>query len=234
MALAIEAENISKTFGRLVVLRKIDLHVQPGERVALLGRNGAGKTTLLRVISSLVRPTTGTVRINGQSASEFPEQCRSQIGFISHQTFLYDDLTPDQNLSFYANLYGLQHYRERINVLLERLDLTRWRETPVRTFSRGMKQRLAIARAFLHDPSLLFLDEPFTGLDQSASHLLIGLIEQFITDTRAMILVTHNLEKSLKLASRIVIIEKGLIAFDQPTTGLSLSDLQSVYDQYVR
>ncbi len=234
MEFAIQAKNISKSFGRLVVLNNIDLQVKPGQRVALLGRNGAGKTTLLRILSTLIEPTTGTIRLSGKDICEEPEFCRSTIGFISHQSFLYDDLTPIQNLQFYARLYNLKNADKRISDLLSTMTLTRWQHIPVRTFSRGMKQRLTIARAFLPDPTLLFLDEPFTGLDQTASKLLVSFIEKLSLEKRTLLLVSHNLEKSLALTDRVIIIEKGKVVFRQATPEMSLKELQAAYDRYAR
>ncbi|OQY27615.1 MAG: heme ABC exporter ATP-binding protein CcmA [Candidatus Cloacimonetes bacterium 4572_55] len=229
---AIQAENISKSFGRLVVLRRINLSIAPGEHVALLGRNGAGKTTLLRILTGLIHPTTGTVWIDAMELQKEPEKCRSRIGFISHQTFLYDDLTPIQNLKFYAGLYQVDDAEERITELLKIFGLFHRQSVPVRTFSRGMKQRLTIARAFLHNPAYLFLDEPFTGLDFGAANLLIDQLNRLGDSRHTTILVTHDLEKAYRLSERIIVIEKGKKAFDESTKNISFSELKSHYRKY--
>ncbi len=229
----LKTTGVSKAFGHATVLRRIDLDLQPGERIALLGRNGAGKTTLLRILATLIRPTTGSVLLAGRDIHRETEICRAMIGFISHQTFLYNDLTPIQNLRFYAQLYGLINPDLRIDNLLEMMQLSQWRGTPVRNFSRGMRQRLAIARAFLHDPPYLFLDEPFTGLDQNSSAQLAEIIRTATAKNCTVILVTHQIEQSLNLCNRVLIMEKGQILFDQLADSLSISQLKTIYQKFV-
>ncbi|MGC8825601.1 MAG: heme ABC exporter ATP-binding protein CcmA, partial [Anaerolineae bacterium] len=173
---AVEARGISKAFGRYRVLRGVDLRIEQGEFLALLGPNGAGKTTFLRILATLSRPTEGRAWINGQPLDGDTRRVRQQIGLVSHQTFLYGDLTAEENLRFYGRLYRVPALEDRIAELLERVGLYERRHDPVRTFSRGMQQRLSIARAVLHDPPVLLLDEPDTGLDQQAARMLRELL----------------------------------------------------------
>lgn len=229
----IRTEDIIKSFGRLVVLKQITVQIAAGQSVALLGRNGAGKSTLLRILSTQIKPTSGDVWIQEHNIRENPSRCRSLIGMISHHTFIYDDLTPQQNLEFYAKLYGISNRGLKIEEMLANVDLTRWKDTPARNFSRGMKQRLAIARAFINEPKILFLDEPFTGLDQSAVSLLGNLIGKFHSQANTMVLVTHHLEHCLAFADRVIILSKGRIGFDSPTQTMSLAELKDAYREYV-
>ena len=165
----IEVSQLTKSFGPRHALAGVDLHVAPGECVVLCGPNGAGKTTLLRILATLARPTSGDVRIAGLDPAKAGADVRRQIGFLSHRTLLYDDLTAEQNLAFYARMYAIPDAQARIDDLLERVGLTARRHDLVRTYSRGMQQRLAVARAVLHRPALVLLDEPYTGLDPLAA-----------------------------------------------------------------
>jgi heme exporter protein A len=169
---AIQVRALTKSFGPHRVLRGVDLAVGPGEFVALLGPNGAGKTTLIRTIATLGRPTAGDVLVNGHSVRGDTGRVRRDLGLVSHQTFLYGDLTAEENLRFYGALYRMAGLDERIDYLLGKVGLSERRRDAVRTFSRGMQQRLSIARAILHDPPILLLDEPDTGLDQQAIRML--------------------------------------------------------------
>jgi len=166
--LALESNDVRKTFGHFTALAGITLNVERGEFVALFGRNGAGKTTFLKIAATLVRHTHGKLKIEGLDIGEKPEQARRHIGFLSHNTYLYRDLNPTENLRFFARLYGLKDSDKRIDSLIDRVGLRRRASDPVRAFSRGLHQRLGIARVMLHEPSLILLDEPYTGLDAHA------------------------------------------------------------------
>jgi len=226
---SIQIRTLIKSFGQHRVLRGIDLAIQNGEFLALLGPNGAGKTTLIRIIATLGRPTSGQVLVNGQPADGDTRLVRQHLGLVSHQTFLYDDLTAEENLHFYGQMYRVPNLEERAHYLLDRVGLYERRRDRVRTYSRGMQQRLSIARAILHDPPILLLDEPDTGLDQQATHMLGELLAMFGTESRTVLMTTHQLGRALDLGSRVVVLAGGKICLDRPTAGLSSEALASQY-----
>jgi heme exporter protein A len=172
----IELRKLTKAFGSNYALRGVSLRVMPGESLVIFGPNGAGKSTLIRILSSLSRPTSGTVRIGGLDLASHADGIRRHLGVVSHAPLLYDSLTAEENLRFFAGLYGMPHPEPRIAAMLAQVGLTSRRADLVRTFSRGMVQRLAIARALLHDPQVLLLDEPDTGLDPQAAEMLHDLL----------------------------------------------------------
>ncbi len=174
----IELRKLTKSFGSKYALRGVNLRVMPGESLVIFGPNGAGKSTLIRILSSLSRPTSGTVHIGGLDLATHADGIRRHLGVVSHAPLLYDSLTAEENLRFFAGLYGMSQPEPRITVLLAQVGLTTRRGDLVRTFSRGMVQRLAIARALLHDPQVLLLDEPDTGLDPQAAEMLHDLLVQ--------------------------------------------------------
>ncbi len=216
----IEVRNLAKTYDVLPVLKPLDLDIPRGQFVALLGPNGSGKTTLLRLIAGLIKPTAGTIRIGGWQIPQETEAIRAQIGMVSHKPLLYDNLTARENLRFFARLYHLppQDIPPRIDLLLKRVGLFKRAETLVRTFSRGMLQRLSIARALLHDPHVLLFDEPHTGLDRDAMTILDNLLLEAHQEGHTIIMTTHHLESAAQLAERAVIIYRGSIACDTPTS----------------
>lgn len=210
----INVHGLTKSFGPRAALAGVSLTVEVGEFVTLVGPNGAGKTTLLRILATLARPTSGTVQIAGLDPLKNGEQARRQIGFLSHRTLLYDDLTAEQNLRFYARMYDLND-ETRITSLLERVGLAARRRDLVRTFSRGMQQRLSVARAVLHRPQVLLLDEPYTGLDPNAAQVLTGLLTGLAEDGCTVLLTTHNLERGLALGQRVVVLSRGRVVYDE-------------------
>ena len=210
----IEVRNLVKSFGPRVALAGIDLEVPTGQFVTLVGPNGAGKTTLLRILATLARPTSGTVRVAGMDLARAGGTVRRQIGFLSHRTLLYEELTAEQNLRFYARLYNLDEPR-RVEELLERVGLAQRRHDLVRTFSRGMQQRLAVARAVLHRPQLLLLDEPYTGLDSQAAGALTGLLGELAEEECTILLTTHNLERGLAVGRRMLVLVRGRLVYDE-------------------
>ncbi len=225
--LAIEAEEIGKTFGRTVVLRDLSLRVGRGETVALFGPNGAGKTTLLRLCATLYEPSRGTLRLFG--AEPASAAARRRLGLLGHQSFLYPDLSAHENLVFYARLYGLADAEERATGWLARVDLADTGSRPVRVFSRGMEQRVALARALLHDPDLLLLDEPWSGLDPAAADLLTSLLAELRRDGRTLVVATHDFERGLALADRAAIIHRGRVVWDGPTDAGARAMMATVY-----
>lgn len=207
-AAAVDVRDISKAFDRRTVLSGITFSLDPGDFLLILGPNGAGKTTLLRVLATLMAPTKGDAAIGGFSLKENPTEIRKRIGFISHHHLLYRDLTTYENLRFYGQMYGVSDLDARIDELLDRVELNHRRFDVVRGFSRGMFQRLSIARAMLHDPEILFLDEPQTGLDPHAVDILESMIAD-LAGKRTFIMVTHNLDRGLTLGNRALILKQG-------------------------
>jgi heme exporter protein A len=209
----IEIRQLTKHFGPRVVLKDVNVHVDAGEFVVLAGPNGAGKTTLLRILARLTRPTSGTVQVAGLDLARDATELRRKIGFLSHRTLLYENLTAQQNLAFYARLYSLAHAQRRIDALLARVGLAARRDDLVRSFSRGMKQRLAIARAVLHRPTLLLLDEPYTGLDPLAVETLDALLQSMIAEQCTVLMTTHQITEEM-LGARALILHQGQILDD--------------------
>jgi heme exporter protein A len=224
-------QGITKRFGHLTALHNVDLEIGEGRALAVFGPNGAGKSTLLRLIATLGKPTAGKIHIRSIDALVEPERVRSEIGLISHQTLVYDDLTARENLTFYARMYGLTDLDERVESALSEVGLSERGRDRVRGYSRGMRQRLAIARAILHDPSILLLDEPFTGLDASAKAILSRMIEEAQRGGRTVVLVTHDLERGLGLCDGYAIMNRGRIVSRGSTDGLALGDLESLYER---
>jgi heme exporter protein A len=232
--LAIEVRKLTKAFGHQAALRGVDLEVGEGEFLALFGPNGAGKTTLIRIVATLTRPTGGVVRIRGKDLGKAGTSLRQHIGLISHDPLLYGDLTPDENLRFFARMYDLEDPAARIDTVLDQVGLTGRRRDPVRTFSRGMVQRLAIARAILHDPAIMLLDEPYTGLDLQAADMLRTVLEELAASNRTVILTTHNLEQGLEMCDRAAIINRGKVAWQGERAGLDLPTMKEHYRSVTR
>ena len=207
----IDVKKLVKRFGLKTVLRGLDFHVEAGEFVALLGPNGAGKTTFLRILSSLSRPTLGDVRVAGYRLPAQAAMVRRRLGVVSHLPLLYGDLTAEENLRFYARMYGLARPEGRIAETLELVGLAARRRDLVRTFSRGMQQRLAIGRAVLHDPEVMLFDEPHTGLDQDASAMLDAVLRQVAARGRTVVMTSHDLARAADLATRFDVLSRGAI-----------------------
>ncbi len=229
----IETRGLRKSFGLRPVLRGVDLDLAAGECVALMGPNGAGKTTLMRILATLAQPSAGLVRVAGYPLPEGAAEVRRRLGVVSHNTLLYTDLTAEENLRFYAQLYGLPNADARLTDLLDQVGLARRRRDLVRTFSRGMQQRLAIARALLPDPAVVLFDEPYTGLDPDASAMLDDVLQTVTQQGRTVLISTHDLGRGLALAGRVVILARGVIAHSAPTAGLAAADLAATYAEVV-
>jgi heme exporter protein A len=212
----------------------VDLEVAEGEFLTLFGPNGAGKTTLIRIIASLTRPTGGTVCVRGEDLGKSATSLRRHIGLISHNPLLYGDLTPDENLNFFSRMYDLPDAAARINTVLEQVGLATRRRDPVRTFSRGMVQRLAIARAILHDPTIMLLDEPYTGLDLQAADMLRSVLQELAASNRTVILTTHNLEQGLEMCDRAAILNRGKVAWEGSGAGVDLDSMKEIYRDVTR
>lgn len=227
----IEIQGLVKAYGLQPVLRKLDLRIERGEFVALLGPNGSGKSTLLRQLAGLTPPNAGSITIGGWSLPREAAAVRAQIGMVSHKLLLYDNLTARENLHFFARLYDLSpdDARSRIETLLAQVGLQRRGNDLVRTYSRGMQQRLSIARALLHRPHVLLLDEPYTGLDQDASQVLDGLLREAHAEGHTIVMTTHELGRAATLPTRVVILSRGVVGFDSPTAALEPDSLPRIY-----
>ena len=223
----IHVKKLVKRFGPITVLKELDFDVQKGEFVALLGPNGAGKTTLLRILASLSRPTSGKVQVASYWLPENALSVRSLLGVVSHQPLLYGDLTASENLTFYSRLYNIEN--DRIDEVLNLVGLTHRKDDLVRTFSRGMQQRLAIGRAILHRPQLLLLDEPHTGLDQDAGEILDNLLREIATQGRTVLMTSHDLVRAAGLATRLDILSKGKIQNSVSKKNFESTDLIQIY-----
>jgi heme exporter protein A len=226
-AWAIETRQLTKSFGDHPALRGIDLEVKPGESLAIFGPNGAGKTTLIKVLATIMNISSGQVAIDGLDTRKNADEVRRRIGVVTHQTFLYGNLTASENLEFYCRMYDVPNRRERIHEMAAMVGMTSRLHDRVGTLSRGMQQRLSIARALLHGPSIILLDEPETGLDQQASGLLWEALQG--EPRRTIIHTTHGLERGLEKCDRLLILVRGKIAFQRERQALGAVDLQRVY-----
>jgi heme exporter protein A len=233
-ASAIEVRKLAKSFGHQAALRGVDLKVAEGEFLTLFGPNGAGKTTLIRIVASLTRPTGGIVRVRGEDLSKAATSLRRHVGLISHEPLLYGDLTPDENLHFFSRMYDLPDAAARIDAVLAQVGLSARRRDPVRTFSRGMVQRLTIARAILHDPAIMLLDEPYTGLDLQAADMLRSVLQDLAASNRTVILTTHNLEQGLEMCDRAAILNRGRVAWEGSRAGVDLASMKEIYREVTR
>jgi heme exporter protein A len=229
---AIEVQNLSKAFGSRKALEGLDFTLPQGAFLSVFGPNGAGKTTLLRVLATLARPSSGTVRALGFDLREKPDDIRARIGFISHRSLLYLDLTAEENLNFAALLYGIEKPAERVSRMLAAVELTARRHDPVRSFSRGMTQRLSIARSLIHNPRLIFLDEPYSGLDPHAIEILDGLISD-AREGRSFVMVSHDLHKGLELASHVLMLARGRQVIFASKSDLDSADFAARYRETV-
>jgi heme exporter protein A len=225
----IEVKGLVKKFGFKTVLRKVDLSIQEGDFLALFGHNGAGKTTLIRVLCSLMKPTSGEIRIAGIDPHYDRETYCNTIGVISHRTFLYQNLSAFENLRFYGRMYDVSELKERIEALLDLVGLTKYRNDPVNTYSRGMQQRLSVARAIIHDPQILFLDEPYTGLDQHGAEDFKKLLKQFRNQGKTILMTSHNIDRGLELCNQSAILKAGRLVFKEDISKILKDDFKRLY-----
>lgn len=225
---AITTSKLSKVFGNRRAVDNVTFELPQGAFLSIFGPNGAGKTTLLRVLSTLSRATSGSATLMGIDIKEEPDKVRDHIGLISHNSMLYMDLTAEENLLFAANLYGVENPKERVLELLDAVELKHRRLDTVRTFSRGMTQRLSIARALIHDPDVVFLDEPYSGLDPHAVEIFDGLIEQ-VREGRTFVMVSHDLQKGFSMCTHALVLAKGrIVAFDEKEN-LDFEEFSRIY-----
>lgn len=232
MANAIETKKLTKVFGDRKALDKVSIEVPEGAFLSIFGPNGAGKTTLVRTLATLSRATSGTALVAGFDAKEEPDKVREHIGLISHNPMLYPDLTAMENLMFTAQLYGVVNAEERVRELLRAVELDHRRFDVVRTFSRGMTQRLSIARALMNDPDVVFLDEPYAGLDPHAVEIFDGLIEQ-LRDGRTFIMVSHDLQKGFDVCTHALVLARGRVLSYAPKEDIDFEQFRQLYRETV-
>ncbi len=227
----VEGAGLSRRFAAVTALADLDLEVHAGESLTIFGPNGAGKTTLIKILSAILRPTRGTLRLFGAPAGR-PLQSR-RVGLVSHGSSLYGDLTALENLAFYGRLFGVESPEARIAELLAEVELSAWKDRRVRTFSRGMEQRLALARAFLHDPDLLLLDEPYTGLDPRAAEQLQQILSRFHRRRRTIVLTTHDIGRGLEVCDRAAILAAGRLVWHSGRFVPGPQEMAKIYDREV-
>jgi heme exporter protein A len=229
----LEASGLVKEYGAVVAVDGIDLTLTRGEFLTIFGPNGAGKSSLLRMLGGAMRPTRGTVAIGGTPLDFADGEWRRRVGMLSHQGFLYPQLTAEENLRFYGRLFALDDVEVRIRRRLERVGLADRARFAVHKLSHGMRQRLALARALLHDPDLVLLDEPFTGLDPAAAGVLRGVLQELRSERRTVIMVTHNLAEGLALSTRAGIQVRGRLAWEGARNGIDETGFERLYHSVV-
>ena len=227
------AQGVTKSFGNVQALRGVDLRVKRGEFLTVFGPNGAGKTTLIKLFSTLTKPTSGKITIAGYDIKKEPDKVRAVIGVISHDPYLYENLSAIENIRFFASLYGISGAEERGLQVIKRVGLEGRMHDLVRTFSRGMKQRLAVARAIIHNPRILLLDEPYTGLDQHGARIFTEMLRWLKAENRTVVMTTHDIAEGLEISNRVAILSEGRIAYQNDTNGIELSKLREIYFEKV-
>ncbi len=233
-AWAIKVEGLTKSFSNHLALRGIDLEVRRGESVVIFGPNGAGKTTLIKVLATIMNPSSGRILVDGLSLKNSAEEIRRRIGVVTHQTFLYSNLTAYENLEFYSRMYDVPRRKERIHEVVAMVGMTSRLHDCVGTLSRGMQQRLSIARSLLHKPAIMLLDEPETGLDQQAISMLWETLQTEGEGKRTIFLTTHNLERGLEVGERLLILNRGKIVYEGSRQVLDLVGLKEAYEHSTR
>lgn len=229
---AIEAHGLKRAFGRRMAVDGVDLDVAAGDCMAIFGPNGAGKTTLLRLLGGLLKPSAGTAIVGGVRLPA-GDEARGAVGLIAHATMLYGALSASENVEFAARLHGVRDYRNASAAALDKMNVLDRASAPVRLLSRGMQQRVAIARAIVHAPSVILLDEPFTGLDDAGASALTMLLSTLRDGGAALVLVTHNLAEGLALATHASIMREGRFARSEKRSVINAAQFQSEYRELV-
>ncbi|KXA99936.1 hypothetical protein AKJ40_02195 [candidate division MSBL1 archaeon SCGC-AAA259M10] len=222
----LKVSNLEKRFEKKEVLKDLDLFIEETEVFSLLGPNASGKTTLLKVISNIYRPTSGKIEVVGAEVQMNPNSVRERVGFVGHETYLYPELTARENLKFYTMAYGVRNQEEKIKEKLKLVGMYPRMNDTVKEFSRGMKQRVSIARALIHEPKLLLLDEPFTGLDFEARKVFVNIIEDFTDESGPVLMSSHDPEIAWRVSQRVGILEKGRIKYILSTQKNEYSNLE--------
>jgi len=232
--MVINVKSVSKAFNTRNVLRDITIDIGAGQGVLICGINGAGKTTLLRIIAGLLQPDIGSIELCGYNIQKDPEKAKSQFGMISHKSMVYPELTVIENLSFFATLYGVKDSETYITELLQDVGLSSYKYDTASILSRGLLQRLAIARALVHQPVLLLADEPFTGLDDKSCHHLITVLTEFTSNGGTIVMTTHDIDLGLQCCNRVAVLDKSNLIFDAGTSDIDTEKFLRDYISYAR
>lgn len=225
----IKLQNVKKSYGHFNALTEVSFELFKGDFLSIFGPNGAGKSTLLKILSAQTRPTKGKVLFDNVELNSKPNEFRKEFGVISHLPFLYENLSAEENLRFYGKIYCVDNIEKRVDELLKKVELVSRKKDMVRNYSRGMLQRLSIARALVHDPEIILLDEPYTGLDQHASYILTNILKEQFEHRKTIIMVTHNLSRGYDLASKIVILKQGKIVFMENKNDVPEYEFEDIY-----
>lgn len=225
----ISLKKASKMYGTVTALRKIDLDIYKGQSITIFGSNGAGKSTLLKILSMQTHLSSGSLLYNGLNYKKLADEYRANFGVISHQPFVYENLSAIENLVFYGSLYSVPNVTEKAENILKQLDLYKRKDDIIRTYSRGMLQRISIARALIHSPEIIFLDEPYTGLDSLASNKLSNLLKEQLSNNKTVIMVTHDIATGLDLASNVMIMKNGNIIYNKLKSEIEVSSFEQTY-----
>jgi heme exporter protein A len=225
----IVAEGVTKSFGNIQALCGVDLKVKKGEFLTVFGPNGAGKTTLIKLLATLTKPTSGKLIIANHDIKKEPDKVRGLIGVISHDPYLYGNLSALENIRFFASLYEISQAKEKAIGVIKQVGLESRMHDLVRTFSRGMQQRLAVARAIIHEPKILLLDEPYTGLDQHGGRIFGDLLKWLKSQNRTIIMTTHNLPEGLEISDRVAILDRGKIIYESEVGEVEITRFREIY-----
>lgn len=228
---AIETHGLTKSFGNHRALTSVDLKVRKGDHLTIFGPNGAGKTTLIKLLSTVSKPSGGSAWLDGLDIREAPLQIRRKLGVVTHSTLLYNNLTVSENLRFYGKMYGVSNLERRIREVISQVQLEARLHDRVGTLSRGMQQRVSIARAVIHNPSIILLDEPETGLDPQATTMMRDVLEALNPGERTVVMTTHNLQRGLELANQVVILHESKIVYEAFKREIDAASFQKIYDQ---
>lgn len=231
VAWAIETEGLAKSFGSSRALSSVDIRVKKGDHLTIFGPNGAGKTTLIKLLSTLAKPSGGSARVEGVDIGSDPVNVRRRLGVVTHSTFLYNDLTVFENLEFYGKMYRVPNLKLRIGEVISQVQLDARVHDRVGTLSHGMQKRAAIARAVLHNPSVLLLDEPESGLDPAAAMMMRGILEALDSGERTVVMTTHNIERGLELADQVAILHGGRVVYQESRKGIDTEIFREVYER---
>jgi len=227
----LNCDGVAKRFGKTTALRSVSFSLDAGEFLTIFGHNGAGKSTLLNIVATLIRSFEGEVTLFGEGLDRADQTTRRSLGFMSHDSFLYADLTAYENLVFFARLYGLADPPGTASAMLTRVDLSAKSTDVVRDLSRGMKQRLSLGRAFLHSPKLLLLDEPYTGLDETACANLNSMLSEFTGAGGSVLMTTHDIDRGFRVADRVLVLDRGRIVFEAQTSQIGLDGFRERYNE---